>query len=86
MIYFLILSILLNAVLAFSIFKLFKRLIEAENSMNDVSSNIDSLAEFCESLKKKSLAYHSPEVVAFHKLVVQVSNSFSKEKEAKTNG
>ena len=69
----LILSLGVNIFLAYLLHGFIKRLMGAENVINEVNDVIDSLLIFCEDLKRKSLVYYSPEAQHFHKLVIKLS-------------
>lgn len=70
---FFVLSCALNVMAAYLLYGFIRRLMEAERLLNEVNETTDTLLRFCETLKKKSLVYYSPEAQQFHKLVVQLA-------------
>ena len=75
-----ILSLVVNVVMAYLLVRFIKRLFDAERLMNEVNDVTDSLIEFCESLKKKSLFYYTPEIQNFHRLVTDITKPLEKVK------
>lgn len=75
---FFLLSLVLNVALSYLLVKFIKRLFDAEKLMNEINDVTDSLIDFCESLKKKSLFYYSPEIQNFHRLVIDITKPLEK--------
>lgn len=50
-----------------------RRCIQMEEMLNTVDERTAELIAYCETLKNKSVIYHSPEVLQFHRLVLAMT-------------
>ncbi len=50
-----------------------KRCLQMEEMLNVIDDQTGELIAYCETLKAKSVIYHSPEVLQFHRLVIAMS-------------
>jgi len=66
-----------------------KRMLQLQSSLQVLDDSIEMLVRYCKKLREHALISDAPEVVKFHKLVMEVSNLMKKEvkvEEEITNG
>lgn len=75
---FMFVFVALFAVTAYIAVRFAKRALQMQDLLTEIDNATNSLVEYCETLKSKSLLYHSPEVMQFHKLVIAMANPLDK--------
>lgn len=55
-----------------------RRCIEMERIINEMDDRTGELVDYCETLRDKSIIYHSPEVLHFHRLVIAMTRPIDK--------